>query len=345
MSRIEPSLTLLSTVARPCHTPKMPWHAVAQPRHDRATALQPVENIDNKNVMTFLSLRANFFSQYQPLRAIRRQLRGVWRKTRSDAPSKGPTLARVPGQRPGNPGTAGGRRGLLPAALTLAILPVLASADGFQKTAWSSSGEFTLAGALTTRTVWSQPSSEWSAFDRFERSAPARGPAPVAGVAIGSGSVHDRLLDVIASAEAGPKGYDAIHYSATRLPAKPPSQLTVGEIFAWIRATPGQHHAIGRYQFIPSTLAYLVQAEGIGTDAVFGPALQKRLALRLMIDAGYNDFLQGAMSRSRFQDRLARIWAGLPLSNGRSAYHGTAGNRATISRASFDSAMVSIFGR
>ena len=73
------------------------------------------------------------------------------------------------------------------------------------------------------------------------------------------------------------------------------------------------------------------------------PALQKRLPLRLMVDAGYHDFVAGRISMPRFQDRLARIWAGLPLANGRSAYHGTAGNRATISRANFDAAMRQIF--
>lgn len=121
--------------------------------------------------------------------------------------------------------------------------------------------------------------------------------------------------------------------------------MTIGEIFAWIRATPGQHHAIGRYQIIPSTLAYLVGVEGIKSTAVFTPQLQKQLAFRLMVDGGYHDFASGRMTRGQFQDRLAKIWAGLPLSNGRSAYHGIAGNRATISRANFDAAMVSIYGR
>lgn len=120
--------------------------------------------------------------------------------------------------------------------------------------------------------------------------------------------------------------------------------MTVAEIFSWIRATPGQHHAIGRFQIIPSTLRYLVEAEGVSGPEVFSPALQKRLALRLMVDAGYHDFIEGRISMPRFQDRLARIWAGLPLANGRSAYHGTVGNRATITRANFDAVMREIFG-
>lgn len=119
--------------------------------------------------------------------------------------------------------------------------------------------------------------------------------------------------------------------------------MTLSEIFRWIDDTPGQHHAIGRYQFIPSTLAYLVEAERVSMSRTFDAELQKQLAFRLMLDGGYREFEIGSMSMSRFQDRLARIWAGLPMANGRSAYHGTAGNRATISRADFDAAMRQIF--
>ncbi len=305
---------------------------------------QPLEKPRKKHVMTFQTQKGQKIEQKQLPNPECRQLRGVCIKTRDEDPSANRIPSWVAGQRSGFPSPFWGRRGSIIPALALILLPVVAPAQGFEKSSWSSNGEFTLSGTLTTNAVWSRPSNEWTAFDGFELSAPARGPSPAPRIVIGNGSVHDRLLDVIASAEAGPKGYDAIHYSATRLPSKPPSQLTVSEIFAWIRATPGQHHAIGRYQFIPSTLAYLVRAEGISGSAQFTPALQKRLALRLMIDAGYNDFLQGRMTRARFQDRLAGIWAGLPLQNGRSKYHGTAGNRATISRANFDAAMVSIFG-
>ena len=40
--------------------------------------------------------------------------------------------------------------------------------------------------------------------------------------------------------------------------------MTLDEIFAWIAATPGQPHAIGRYQFIPDTLRMLVNRLVIG---------------------------------------------------------------------------------
>jgi hypothetical protein len=41
--------------------------------------------------------------------------------------------------------------------------------------------------------------------------------------------------------------------------------------------------------------------------------------------------------------RLARIWAGLPLPNGRSYYEGHAGNRATMSWDAFEDGVARIW--
>lgn len=154
----------------------------------------------------------------------------------------------------------------------------------------------------------------------------------------------DLLLSLIGSAEAGPAGYDAIHHRASVLPDKTPTQLTVQEIFDWIDATPRQNHAIGRYQIIPMTLSYLVAAENVPMTAVFSPALQDRLATRLIKDAGLPEFLAGQMAPVDFLDSLAFVWAGLPLGSGLSAYEGFAGNSATISRSSYEDRFIEIFG-
>lgn len=154
----------------------------------------------------------------------------------------------------------------------------------------------------------------------------------------------DRLLSLIGAAEAGSAEYDAIHHRATVLPAKPPTALTMQEIVDWIAATPRQNHAIGRYQIIPMTLNYLINAEKIPMAALFTPDLQDRLALRLIEDAGLNEFRAGVMSPEDFLDSLAFVWAGLPLGSGRSAYEGIAGNKATISRRQYESEFVAIFG-
>jgi hypothetical protein len=146
-----------------------------------------------------------------------------------------------------------------------------------------------------------------------------------------SSGVVGGILDLIAFAEAGPKGYDAVHFNAKRRPPARPTQLTVGQIQKWARTTRGQPHAIGRYQFIPKTLNRLVKLTKTPKSARFSPALQDKLATVLLVSAGHTDFTSGKISLGRYMDNLTKVWAGLPLKNGRSYYHKYAGNRATIS--------------
>ena len=160
---------------------------------------------------------------------------------------------------------------------------------------------------------------------------------------IGGDSVNARIRDIIARAEAGPDGYDAVQHGARRRPPKRPTAMTLDEIFAWIAATPGQPHAIGRYQFIPDTLRMLVNRLGLDRRTRFTPGVQDRLADLLLLDAGLDDMRRGNIPRRSFMHNLARIWAGLPTASGRSHYHGHAGNRATMTWARFESAMAPIF--
>lgn len=153
----------------------------------------------------------------------------------------------------------------------------------------------------------------------------------------------EKLKSLIAGAEAGAHGYNAIHHGAKRLPALRPTQMTLREVLHWISVTPGQPHAIGRYQFIPSTLRDLIKRTGLSLNTPFDPSTQDRLADVLLHDAGFNDYQRGKLSMRDFMNNLARIWAGLPNSSGRSEYHGYAGNYATISWADYDRHMTSIF--
>ena len=150
------------------------------------------------------------------------------------------------------------------------------------------------------------------------------------------------ILDLIARAEAGAAGYDAVQLSARRKPPRKPTAMTLAEIDDWTRATPGQHHAIGRYQFIPKTLRRLTKIIGAPAQARFTPELQDQLAHVLLREAGYAKLKLGTIDRVTFMRNLAKIWAGLPTPSGRSHYHGHAGNRATITWEEFDAAMARI---
>lgn len=232
-----------------------------------------------------------------------------------------------------------------PAKLTLAVACLFSFAGPLSAEGWSKSGSFALSGDATQVSVsqWSLPVLEWQRSREFEMATPGHVPDPSGSIAIQGGSPMAKLLSLISQAESPRRGYNAVHHGASRMPPALPTALTVGEVVQWINDTPGQNHAIGRYQIIPSTLAYLIEAEGIGYHERFNEALQDRLAFRLIRDAGWDRFRSGTMSASRFMDALAGVWAGLPKANGRSAYHGYAGNRATITRASYQSAFSQIF--
>lgn len=151
------------------------------------------------------------------------------------------------------------------------------------------------------------------------------------------------LRTLIASVEAGPAQYDAVVFSARIKPPKPPTQMTLKEIFDWIDATPGQNHAIGRYQFIPTTLRAVMAEVGAPAAARFTPALQDRLADVLLHQAGLAEYMGGGMAQATFMNNLARIWAGLPNSSGKSHYAGIAGNKAVMSWGRFSREMSRIF--
>jgi len=153
----------------------------------------------------------------------------------------------------------------------------------------------------------------------------------------------DRVRALIGRAEAGRLGYDAVQYRATIKPVKPPTQMTIQQIYDWIAATPGQQHAIGRYQFIPATLKRLVKRQGVSVNALFSEQVQDSLANLLLEEAGLLAFTTGKMSREDYMHNLAKIWAGLPTSSGASYYAGYAGNKATMTWAYFDAEMAKIF--
>ncbi|MGB0496918.1 MAG: hypothetical protein ACPGID_01150 [Rubricella sp.] len=151
------------------------------------------------------------------------------------------------------------------------------------------------------------------------------------------------LRDLIARAEAGAAGYDAVQHGAVIRPPDRPTQMTLSAILRWIEETPGQPHAIGRYQIIPSTLRDLIAVTNTPLTARYTPELQDRFADILMARGGLNAFAEGRLDAAGLMDGLARVWAGLPLANGRSAYYGIAGNRAVITRADYEATMATIF--
>lgn len=110
------------------------------------------------------------------------------------------------------------------------------------------------------------------------------------------------------------------------------SQMTVGQVRQLQRQTV---FAVGRYQFIPSTLAFAVEKAGVRAADRFTPEVQDRLLLALVVYkrpvvgdylSGKHDNIEAAL------DALALEWASVAWRDGRSYYAGWARNAAHITR-------------
>lgn len=114
--------------------------------------------------------------------------------------------------------------------------------------------------------------------------------------------------------------------------------MTVNEVLAWQRQFVEQGNvssAVGRYQFIDSTLQGLVRELNIDENMKFDEALQDRLAARLLERRGIRDYVDNKMSREEFAHSLSKEWAALPKAIGenpeQSYYAGDGLNKAQLS--------------
>ncbi|MCY3877185.1 MAG: hypothetical protein OXF88_23205 [Rhodobacteraceae bacterium] len=141
------------------------------------------------------------------------------------------------------------------------------------------------------------------------------------------------ILDFIARYEA-PSGYDQTHNSVSRPPPRPLTKMTLTEVLDWQESIRPKaiSTAAGRYQIIHDTLARLVRTYRLDPNRLFSPATQDELGRLLIRECGY-----GRHTTTDFANCLAGIWAALPKVSGpdagRSAWAGTAGNRALVTPA------------
>jgi muramidase (phage lysozyme) len=116
------------------------------------------------------------------------------------------------------------------------------------------------------------------------------------------------------------------------------TSMTVGEVLTWQKEFVAQGNpssAVGRYQFIDSTLRGLVRQLAIDESATFDAALQDRLAIALLERRGIHDYVNNQISREEFAHRLSQEWAALPRAVGdnpeQSYYAGDGLNKAQLS--------------
>ncbi len=151
--------------------------------------------------------------------------------------------------------------------------------------------------------------------------------------------IYRPLLDLIGRAEGTDRGRGYDETLAYGLLTGGPVRLTrmsLDEIDALqtrMLAHPRNRwnsSAVGRYQIVRATLRDLRRRLGLDGKQRFDPALQDRLACFLLGRRGIDRCLAGAIGEREFIDALAREWASLPGSGGRSAY---SGQKAAVSLA------------
>lgn len=155
---------------------------------------------------------------------------------------------------------------------------------------------------------------------------------------------YDELLGTIAEGESkgnynaylGNAGNTEIDFTA----------MTVAEVLAWQQRYVAQGHAssaVGKYQFINTTLQGLVHEMQIDETTTFDPALQDRLAIRLLERRGVHDYLRGRITREQFAHNLSQEWAALPRVTGDNpAVSYYAGDGLNHARLSVDEVLVAI---
>ncbi len=145
------------------------------------------------------------------------------------------------------------------------------------------------------------------------------------------------LADLLARGEGD---YDSVNrgyagdtpQGLTALTGKAFDKTTVREIISMQR---GWVYAVGRYQFVPTTLRFAVTMSTVSQDDFFTPEVQDRLMAALVI---YKRPAIGAYLRGDHDligwalDDLAKEWASVEYRNGRGYYDHIGGNRAKITR-------------
>lgn len=127
------------------------------------------------------------------------------------------------------------------------------------------------------------------------------------------------LLDLIAANEASIHGYEQTNGPQNKDNL---TKMTFAEVMEkqdrdYYRNKPNAtSNAVGRYQFIPTTLAETLPKAGLTPDDLMNEENQDRLAAQLLEGRGLTAFLKGEMPIEEFANNLAKEWAALPVVNG-----------------------------
>jgi len=110
--------------------------------------------------------------------------------------------------------------------------------------------------------------------------------------------------------------------------------MTLQEVLNYQAGMVSRGHAstaVGKYQITRDTLEEFAKKAGVSMEEKFTPFIQDKIAAKILDEAGYTKFAKGEISRDTFTNNVARRWAAMPSTTGKSFYDGIAGNRSLIS--------------
>jgi muramidase (phage lysozyme) len=112
--------------------------------------------------------------------------------------------------------------------------------------------------------------------------------------------------------------------------------MTIAEVLDMQKQMIAQGHestAVGRYQYIRSTLAGTARQMGLDINKIkFDERTQDMLATHtLATSCGLDDWINGKLSDGDFMNKIAKVWASVPTTSGKSYYQGVGSNKAGTS--------------
>jgi conjugal transfer mating pair stabilization protein TraG len=112
------------------------------------------------------------------------------------------------------------------------------------------------------------------------------------------------------------------------------TNMTVAEILDMQKSMRARGHestAVGRYQYIRSTLADTAAQMSMDVNNTkFDEKTQDALAIQTLRTIGLEKWLDGKLDDGAFLNKVAQVWAGIPKTSGGSAHAGVGSNKAGV---------------
>lgn len=126
-------------------------------------------------------------------------------------------------------------------------------------------------------------------------------------------ATYQPLLQVIADAES--KGNYNAYFGHANNTAVNFTNMSIAQVLQWQKQYVQQgspSSAVGRYQFLNTTLQGLVNSQNIDDDQPFNEAMQDKLATVLLDCRGGEAYVNHELSGQQFAANIAKEWASMP---------------------------------